>query len=1472
MENKNEVRGYINFLKGTRKTAFDKFVVSLKTGLQGTLSAMAREGKKEGQGVPSFPAHLFGVFYDFCQFYSYALYPLLGWGKNPAFQWLLAGLSFRNPFTALVSLNLSLGPAVVAIVWALMAIFVFCGVSTIHGFATGKFNSVVPLKVLRFTGSYIVVLQITLVERMASVFPCGTVTADFWQNTSLRCTDFPYQVIRLLTAFLLLAFLLFSLVVSAVTFNRRYNDMSGCYDRHSLGRVELVMIALRAILALVFSNAKDTPVGVLLGFTLTAGGLFFYLYTRFLPDIDPWRNKLQACLGAAFFYTSLLSLPAVILSPEYSPLVAMAYFIGLPGAVAATFALVSSRLSRAELDPTSPHAFFPKYPTDVEVMARSQMNALFKNTRAPRVSPVAPNILAPSLEAQASDPMDLALTRASFILMRGNRDLFPSSSLMDCLHANFIKGYPRVTQIVDYAIFLREVHADCERRGVGRLRKRGDTNPDYVTNIAVSGISGHPGEVEMGAQKKPSATEEESAEDFFSSCPPPTEPFPSARKVIFTLLNAGLTKDAAVDVRILLVQALQELEHEGVEEIMKGGGKEEGHRILKPTPLQVVQVEKLSREAASNTVKTMVRMGNLWNLVLASNGVKSHTKDLLMSSLRELSYSNRDAVNAINYLSSISPHSHAMLCAKGCYSVGVLGDLIGGSFLFTEAGLEVRGFEVIRVGGLGELHSSPYKAGRFSFARSHNRAESYGLEDSDGQSSQLSEGVDLLKALSSALHGVSHYKSSENASSSVPLKHISGSNKSVAFGGGAKHTREAFYSPLRLRARLILSVPVLLYAAAIGVTQWLGFLFAESSREILSSGDRHVLMERLVRRVVVAARLSSGLVRPSSAAVGGLTFNSSLRGLASDAEALGVLHRGLFSTVRDRGTPEEGALYTSQSAISMVALEEGVGDGVFPYSFSASFDAAVIQFAGAAASLATLGPLSSNFSLWGSPTAAFFLVQNGGLFNVSSRLATELVGERARKEGITVHFWARIFLFLCLFVPLGVAVGFLLVPTYLVVMQVEGLLEGLVSGASKEGSALGDSERAFFRARSHLSHIKQTFVAFGRAIEGDVRLFHSLLRIGAGLSGKETNQVIVWARPTENVERDFMEDSEDGTSGFKKFPRPPPFCTACFSLSLTLRVLFPLFILLCYNTGLLWFSMGELERASKASSLASTLASIRGSLISPANSALITLTDGLTSSLRFSPSNYTPSCNTSSLASAEDLATTAVRSLEQSLNAALSPSLALNAPTLTSILLTSACNFVSIWGGSGRVRAWAGADDAALGLPILDCTGGVPAGAPSSGVFFGYGYDGVVGLLRTHAQSVPAMLRKRNLLLKIGGLESASFLLTGNISVYPPSTDSRGLPWPCPPPLLDQPSLAWRLDASLHQLVEPALRGAVMIVLDEQAAILGNLLLAQSVSLAVMPILAAIVYYTLSLPHLNHLDELLKMGILLKNSRSYLEI
>jgi hypothetical protein len=288
------------------------------------------------------------------------------------------------------------------------------------------------------------------------------------------------------------------------------------------------------------------------------------------------------------------------------------------------------------------------------------------------------------------------------------------------------------------------------------------------------------------------------------------------------------------------------------------------------------------------------------------------------------------------------------------------------------------------------------------------------------------------------------------------------------------------------------------------------------------------------------------------------------------------------------------------------------------------------------------------------------------------------------------------------------------------------------------------------------------------------------------------------------------------------------------------------------------------QSAAEAARLIDAFGELRASLYAPAAATLAALTDGLEPALwRAPPSenatyNSPPACNATALRAAAAAAASAAQRTEALLDHAAALAAAFTGDeSIAQTLLTGACAAVAAEGDDALAR---GGAPAQLGLPPLDCRGGVPAGAPSTGAFFGAAGGGILGVVRAAARAgVDTLQRRAEALVTSAPLESASFMLAGAATVTAPARTARNASWPCAPPLLDAPGRAWMLDAVQQQLVEPAARLVQARAHSVFARSLLQLQVVQSVTAAAMPLLAGALYYAILLRGLDKLDDLLKL-------------
>ncbi len=1388
-----------------------------------------------------------------------AIFPLLGWGKLPALGWLLSAMRFRNPFELALQLSTALTPAVTAFIWLLLASFVVCVGLTVRGFATGKFDSVLPLRIVRATANYVVVLQITIVERMARVFTCGTITPGVWSTTTISCSGSAYALMSAVTVVVVALFLAFSTVVAAVSFNRDYRAEATVYSRRAIGRVEAVMMVLRTALTLLFTNSASVSVSLLLVSSTASGLLFATLYLRFLPELAAWRNKLMCCLGAAFFFTSLCSIAATLLPEETSdswrPLLAVVFYVGLPGSVALAYIAVSARLTAAAADPATPRALALAYPTDVEVVARAQVAAALADAAPPRVAPAASGAA-----AAGAEQLDIALMRAVGVLQRGSEKLFPGSALMDCLHANFLRGYPRAAEVVDYAPFLRELRATRAKALRGGLRRlRG----------AVGGSGGSEGAKLL--------SEEESAAAFFAAPAPPPAPFPPAIEVELALLNAGLTKSSSVDVRFLLSQARAAAATEEFEALERAAATLRGqHRWerVRLTAVQEVQKQQLVGEASVSTLRAMAAQLRLWATAVTADGGGGGSAAALgplYARLAELSHANRGALGALAYLHALAPGSSAALMAQGSYLLGVVGDARGAAAAFSRGERALAEEEKAVAGGdkpgAGAGAAETAEAGVVLLSAAQQRAFArterfHGGGSGDGDRIVGNALPNLADMLSGALRALPAGGGAAAAARTPPL--LATRVGSPFPTGGAKAAREPFYGPLRLRARCVLALAVALYSVAVGVTQYYAAQTLQSAREVLASGDRHVLMARMARLAFRGAAAAAGALRPAPGGGDAFTFNTTLAGLAFDAEALKSAHRPLFASARASPLPAEVALFTAMDAVPLVALAGGGGT----VAYTSSFGDAVMTFAASAAPLAPLGalpaPVGANFSLSGAPEGAFFLVANmDGALGTAAARATALAGARLaaqRAAAMSAEAWT---VFAVMVAPALAGAALLLAP-----------LLGAWQAVGRALAALRAAPPVVVEGPRE--HSRRCFKALLNAALDDDRHLARLLTEQAGIPPAGAEEVVASANGGDGGCGGGSGGKEvgraavgvgAGAAGGARAWAAGALAAAAPRATLLARFFAPLALLLLYAGGCLAYSRAQLVAAERAGEAVAVLAALRSTVLPPTAAAQAALTNGLSRGLWRSPppANVNleppPACNVSALLTAAAVAAAAARGVDAALDAASAVGAAFPDPALQALLLGGACDAVAgraDVGGDAMRGGWN------LGLLPLDCSGGVAPGAPTTGAFFGRAGNGLIGAARAHASALVELLQRRAMAVAAGSgaaPESASFMLGGSAAaVVAPEAPAGGGAWPCAPPLLEQPGRAWQADAALHQLVEPAARAALATALEWHAGALAALQVMQSVSAAVMPLIAAALYYLLLLPAINELDSLQKLA------------
>jgi len=705
-------------------TRLDRILLQLRAGLTGLLFAISKESAVEGP--PRIGLVLLAIFYDFYQVIQFPLNDSLGWDNVANLNWLGAVFTFRNPFVAASFFSAALQPAIFGILFLALFLFVVCAGFAIHGFATGNFRSVRPVQILRATASIVVPLQITIVERLATIFQCGNIVPGYWGTTPLVCTDDVLTFLRVLTVLLIACFLAFSVVVTAVFLDRSYGAKSP--EARVLGRVEVILVLLRSVLTLLTAGVSvSLAIPVLLVSNMTFGLIWTYCYIRFLPDYAPWRNGLFAALGSIICWSTVCAIPASLL-PSDDPFrlsLGLVFLVGIPGSSLAGAILVRYRVNAYAAAAQTAHGSNSvlRTPFDVEIAVRMLLQSLGIKPESKRkglkkpstkdsnsatlslsTSPavlnsgikrnkIAPysddtiietNARAVAVENRAlvshreniladdddDDEIDLnaeetsteheaakqsALRKSALLFIRGH-DLFPQSAVLDLFHANWLKSFPEVISLVDYSDFTREIR---------RLTRFGQNSG------TADGIND-----ELSESVFISKSAAFSALTATSNAPNGV----TVQAVCLALIESGLSKQPALDVQFLLIQARHLLEEELDAHLASFQKKRT------PKKLGVVEslmVERFLGQLGGATLRALIAEAALWSQALKSEP----SAKKMQESIEDLTSSIANAEDSIEQLSRLAPTNVEFLQAHGTFLAQVRRDKKGALARFKEVSI-----------------------------------------------------------------------------------------------------------------------------------------------------------------------------------------------------------------------------------------------------------------------------------------------------------------------------------------------------------------------------------------------------------------------------------------------------------------------------------------------------------------------------------------------------------------------------------------------------------------------------------------------------------------------------------------------------------------------------------------------------------------------------------------------------------------
>ena len=368
-------------------TRLERFLIGLQRGIVGMLFALKRPKDSKKQDPSRTILVVFGALYDAANILSFPLHTSLGWTKIHSLVWIQNALKYRNPFVAVIAHESNLQAAVIGVILSLLSVLAGCIVYSVRGFATGAFKSVRPLQVLRSSARLVIIVQVSIVERLANIFVCGSTIPGYWTSTSMACSDSLYMFLVALTVVLLTIFVGFSLTVTSVFFSRDYGSRSN--DGRAHGRVEVTLLFMRIVLAFIFTGSVVPPTVRLLAVIL-AGFSFFYAYARYLPEFRSWLNIFKTAVGAVFLWSSLCAIPALMLSEDSPWRIYLGYIfmVGVPGSLLFGVLVVHLRINAYSKRVITPGIL--RTPFDAELVAR---HALFAAGVIPHIHRIRPTVI-----------------------------------------------------------------------------------------------------------------------------------------------------------------------------------------------------------------------------------------------------------------------------------------------------------------------------------------------------------------------------------------------------------------------------------------------------------------------------------------------------------------------------------------------------------------------------------------------------------------------------------------------------------------------------------------------------------------------------------------------------------------------------------------------------------------------------------------------------------------------------------------------------------------------------------------------------------------------------------------------------------------------------------------------------------------------------------------------------------------------
>ena len=363
--------------------------------------------------------------------------PTLPWQHSSVLSEFSSALSVLSVGRAisLMGAGVTLGSFYIALFWIFGLLG--CAVWVGYSFARESFRVVWPIKLLRTTAQLsTTALFIPLVSVLTNIFRCPP--GETWATTGWECWGGSHGVVATLVAILISLFAALSAIVVSVFFDR--NPKSSHVTARPHGRVQVVMILIKATLTLVYTQDWWLSAWALAACSVFAGAVWVSAYSIYLPFFQQRTNQLQTSFGAVHLWAGLCLVLVLLTGLEHVESAAFAFLLGAPLVAFSGWAFSDMRWRAYDSVDDLNTAY------TVELKARRMLSRMTQERR-PGSGTVKPQDIAKVHPMEVSSDLD-ATEDEGIELLQDVEDLYkqgceamPTSSILRVFAAQFFSAY-----------------------------------------------------------------------------------------------------------------------------------------------------------------------------------------------------------------------------------------------------------------------------------------------------------------------------------------------------------------------------------------------------------------------------------------------------------------------------------------------------------------------------------------------------------------------------------------------------------------------------------------------------------------------------------------------------------------------------------------------------------------------------------------------------------------------------------------------------------------------------------------------------------------------------------------------------------------------------------------------------------------------------------------------------------------------